>query len=517
MSLSLQSRVATLRVKLKEQQRASLLEKYSNEPALWIEERAGGFMWSIPRKIAQSIVTHRRTAVPACHGVGKSWLFGRLAVWWIDSHPPGTAFVVTTAPSNRQVVAVLWKEIRRAWSAAGLSGRLNQKEWWLNNELVALGYKPADYDPTAFQGIHAKYCLVLLDEGCGIPENIYIAANSLASNQFSRLAVIGNPDDPETHFKKICEPNSGWNVIPISAFDTPNFTGEYVPETVKENIVDQVYVEEMRRDVGEDSPIYLSKILGQFPENSVDGVVLLSWVRRCQEMNKTLEATGDDETDLRDLYDYDDLHPVELGVDVGAGDDETSVRARHGILADGRVWEGKTREPEEAFEIVVQALQDTGATRCKIDVIGIGWGLLGMLRSTALRGRHHNEIVDCEIDISHCEFVGVNVGMGATDPTRFPRLRDQLWWEVGRELSITRGWDLTYVDELTISQLISPTWKADLANRIKVESKRETMKRTSKPSPNRADALLLAYCNPPTEDIEEVVIIHEPEIIGVDL
>lgn len=505
---SKQAQVAALKVKLRLQQQASSRLRYSNDPSLWIEERANGFMWSIPKQIAQSVVENRRTAIPACHELGKSWLFGRLAVWWIDTHPPGTAFVVTTAPSNRQVVAVLWKEMRRAWAATNRLGRFNQKEWWLNDELVALGYKPADYDPTAFQGIHAKYCLVLLDEGCGIPENIYIAANSLAANDFSRIAVVGNPDDPDSHFAKVCSPGSGWNVIHVSAFDTPNFTGEEVPQEVKDVLVGPIYVDEMKRDVGEDSPVYISKVLGRFPENKLDGVILLSWIRRCQQ------GKDDDGFPIDAEYTYNDLVPRELGVDVGAGGDETSIRFRQGLLVDGRIWEGKTPEPEQAFHLVVQAVMETRATRCKIDVIGIGWGLVGMLRQTALRGHHYNEVTECEIDISYCEFVGVNVGQGSTDPTRFPKLRDQLWWEIGRQLSIDRAWDLTQLDEVTVNQLISPVWKPDLANRHKVESKQDTMTRTKRPSPNRADALLLAFCEPPTEDIEQIVIAYEPEIIG---
>lgn len=505
MNVSRQSLVAALRTKYRLERQASDRVRYENDPAAWIEEKTDGFMWSIPRKIAQSILENRRTAVPACHQLGKSWLFGRIAAWWIDAHPPGTAFVVTTAPSAKQVKVVLWKEIRRAWVAANLSGRLNQTEWWLNDEMVAMGRKPSDYDPTAFQGIHAKYCLVLLDEGCGIPELIYLAANSLAANEFSRIAVIGNPDDPDTHFKKICEPGSGWNVIPVSAFDTPNFTGEEVPQDVKDVLVGPTYVNELKHDVGEESPVYISKVLGKFPENKVDGVILLSWIRRCQEKEDITE------------YKIEDLRPVELGVDVGAGGDETSVRARFGVLADGRVWEGKTPEPEQAFEIVVQAVLETHATRCKIDIIGIGWGLLGMLRQTALRGKHYNEVTECEIDISYCDFVGVNVGMGSTDPIRFPKLRDQIWWEIGRQLSIDRAWDLSQVDETTVNQLISPTWKPDLANRHKIESKQDTMKRTGRPSPNRADALLLAYCEPPHDDVEQVVVIHQPEIIGIDI
>jgi hypothetical protein len=45
-------------------------------------------------------------------------------------------------------------------------------KWYIGNELVAYGRKPADYDPAAFQGIHARYVLVIIDEAGGVPKAI---------------------------------------------------------------------------------------------------------------------------------------------------------------------------------------------------------------------------------------------------------------------------------------------------------------------------------------------------------
>lgn len=57
---------------------------------------------------------HRRTAVRSCHGAGKSYVAARAAVWWIMSHPPGEAFVVSSAPTSAQVRAILWRHGRGA-------------------------------------------------------------------------------------------------------------------------------------------------------------------------------------------------------------------------------------------------------------------------------------------------------------------------------------------------------------------------------------------------------------------
>jgi len=97
-------------------------------------------------------------------------------------------------------------------------------------ELVAFGRKPADHDQSAFQGIHALNPLILVDEACGVPKSIFDAVDSLATNTNARVLAIGNPDDPSSHFAQICKPGSGWHVIKVSAFDTPAYTGEEVPE-----------------------------------------------------------------------------------------------------------------------------------------------------------------------------------------------------------------------------------------------------------------------------------------------
>jgi hypothetical protein len=508
MVVSQQTIVAAVRAKLRAQRQSVLRSKYIDDPVLWVEERTKGFMWSVPKRIASAVVDHRRVAVQAHHSLGKSWLSARLAAWWIDTNPPGEAFVVTTAPSSKQVKAVLWKEIRRAWKAANLGGRLNQTEWWLNDELVAMGRKPSDYDPTAFQGIHARRVLVIYDEACGIPENIYLAGNSLASNELSHILAIGNPDDPDSHFAKICSPGSGWHVIAVSAYDTPNFTGEYVPQEVKDGLISPLYVEEMKRDVGEDSPIFISKVLGRFPENKLDGVVPLSFIRRCQDVDELEQAL---------LTDADTLYPREIGLDVGAGGDETCAMVRYGKFILDDVIEQKTPEPLDAYKLVVPFIMKHRATRIKVDSIGIGWGLIGMLQMCAARGAHYDEILEMNVDISFCEIAGVNVGLAAKDPEKFVRFRSQLWWEVGRELSADKGWNLALLDEKTIGQLVSPTYKRDAADRIAVESKQDTIKRTNKPSPNRADALLLTYCEPLKEDEEMLVVIHDPVTIGVDI
>lgn len=371
--------------------------------------------------------------------------------------------MVTTATTANQVRAVLWREIRRAHSKGGLLGRLNQTEWFINDELVAFGRKPADYDPTAFQGIHARFVLVIIDEAAGVPKDIYDAAASLTSNRFGRLLAIGNPTDPTSYFATICKPGSGWETIHISALESPNFTDEAVSDSLREMLMSTEYAKEIEAEHGTDGAMYVARVKGEFPEDSAEGVIPLSFIRKCQQ-----------EPDLTD----DQLLPVEIGFDVGAGGDMAVLRERRGMRV-GRTARVRTADAMELVGHAVKFIQDTGATRLKIDVIGIGWGIAGRLEELYNEGVHT------------CEIVKVNVGEASSDPARFPKLRDEIWW-MGRELCQDMAVDLTGLDDTTIGQLIAPTWKPDSAARVSVERKEETKKRLKR-SPDDGDAFLLAY------------------------
>ena len=463
-------------------------KSWRNDPEVFVTEHLHEVMWSKQREVLRAVRDHRRVAVPSSHDVGKSWLASRAVAWWLSGGDLGESFAVTTAPTASQVRAILWREIARAYRQGKLPGRINQTEWFMRpdglryrspsdgEELVAYGRKPSDYDESAFQGIHARRVLVVIDEACGVPLDLWTAADTLISGGDSKILAIGNPDDPHSEFARICRPNSGWHVIHIDGLESPNFTSEHehLPKNLLAQLLSPEWVGEKRAEWGEQSPLFVSKVRGQFPEDTEDTVVLLSWVRKCQ-----LPKDYDDLEDAQEGQEAAHDKPVELGVDVGAGGDETVIRERRGMKA-GRTWRKKTPDWAEAMGLVMNAIRETGATRVKVDVIGIGWGVVGGLQEKARQGEHTAEII------------GVSVAEKAQSPTRFPKLRDEIWWEVGRELSRTGEWDLSEVDDTTISQLVAPTYSLDSSGRISVEKKDELRSRIGR-SPDDADALLLAF------------------------
>jgi len=211
--------------------------KVAEGVAEWAAAILGVFLWSKQLEIALAVAEHRRDAVHACHGVGKTFLAALLALWWIASHPAGTALVVMTAPTARQVRTILMRELGRLHAKGRLAGRVTLDGWQIDGQLVAIGLKPADGDPVGFQGYHAAHVLVILDEAAGVPKALWDAADSLISNEGSRLLAIGNPDDSRSYFAAICRPGSAFHVVGISAYETPGFTGEAIPDELRASLI----------------------------------------------------------------------------------------------------------------------------------------------------------------------------------------------------------------------------------------------------------------------------------------
>lgn len=453
--------------------------QWKADPALWAKERLGRELWSAQIRIMEAVRDNRHVAVRSSFQTGKSFAAATICAWWIDVHPPGQAFVVTTATTEAQVKAILWHEIGLAHAAGNLPGRLNQTEWWIdvNNraQMVGMGRKPADANATAFHGIHRKYVLVVIDEAAGVAISIWDAAEGLAAGEHCRILAIGNPDDPLSQFAEVSKPGSGWVSFKISAFDTPAFTGEPVSRSMLDVLVSRVYAEERLKRWGADNPKYITKVLGEFPEVSENCLILPRWVLEAQ---------------TRELQ---PMRPVELGVDVGAGGDRTVIAHRRGGVV-RIVHRGRQRNTMQACGDVVSAIQRYGCEITKVDEIGVGKGVTDRLKEL-----HHN-------------VVGINVGKAPDrkikrkgkreidehdDSEQFLNRRAQGYWHL-RELFQLGEIDIDPSDEDLAAQLVDIQYERLSNGTIKIESKEE-MKRRKKAkgadgeSPDEADAVMLAF------------------------
>lgn len=490
-----------------------LLDSYINNPYLIYEEDPVGFiekgigesLWTKQKEIVNSVRDNKRTAVPACHAPGKSHIAARIIAWWIAIHPVGTAQVVTTATTFRQVKNILWPHIRKLVKKTNLGGEVSQVEWKIDGELVAFGFSPADTDETAVQGIHAPHLLVVVDEAGGLSQTLGVALESLMTGGHTRLLLLGNPptDNEDSWFERACNSDL-YNVIPIGAYDTPNFTGESAgicrtcPASVAEHsvgthLVDETWVRDVINEFGDDSAFVEARVHARFPRMSTNRTIPFGWLESCTENDNPLVD-----------------NKIKLGVDVAAdGGDEFVI-----AWADGYVGTVRHRSsgsananPVDVAGVVLQQIKEAEQIHrerqikepviVKIDSIGVGWGVTGILKRWRDEQMHSAVIV------------AVNVAERAKDSGKFHNQRSEMWWNfrtlvqpITTDQGVTQNIRLE-VDTKALAQLSGPTYKSDSSGRIVIESKKD-MKRRGMKSPDRAEALLLAFYNPPGQHFGDI-------------
>lgn len=499
---------------------------YDQDPARWGAEKLGEFYWSKQTEILISMAVNRYTAVQSCHDAGKSFIAARAAVKWLDQYDPGEAFVVSTAPTSAQVSAILWREIQRAHKKGAFQGNITTAgypQWKIGGELVGYGRKPADYSQSAFQGIHARFVLVIIDEACGVDVNLFNSVDALVTNANARVLAIGNPDDPTSHFASVCKPDSGWHTIRIDGLLTPNFTQdavewldcphckqqgrtepllaslyrdegiayttEFVPEDLRDMLLSPLWVEErLHRWVGvpnegqtlaeiaNQSPLFVSKVRGLFPDSASEGIIPLGWAEQAMVRWENWRDAG-----------KPPLSTVErhvLGVDVAdQGEDQTCIAFREGpIVQEIRKYRNNP-DPMETAGYVKAAMSSRSGSTAIIDSIGIGSGVLARLREQKIRVHG---------------FVASGSARGLKDRTgefEFSNLRAAAWWRM-RELldpSQPGGSDVMLPrSESLLSDLTVPHWKVLSGGKIQIESKEDIKKRLGR-STDEGDSVVMCF------------------------
>lgn len=476
---------------------------FQDDPAGFIEIVCGDRMWSRQVQVAEAVRDHNRVAVPAGHSPGKSWLAARLTAWFVCVYPLGTAKVLTTAPKMRQVEQIMWggAGIRRAHTAGRLPGEVTAHTWKIGQETVAYGFSPADYDEDAVQGEHAPHLLLVVDEAGGIGHVLGRAYTSLMSQPHPRLLLLGNPptDEEGSWFEEQAEKSQFVETIRISAYDTPNFTGEPTgrcttcpaavpPHRVASHLTTQEWVQETVDEFGEDAAYVIARVHAQFPRGMGRKCIPYGWVELAAERSHE-PASGT---------------WVRLGCDIASDGGDEFVIARAIGFAVEIVHRSSGAANSDSVQVAGMITQhvreacemrdrvgDDQLVHCKIDASGLGWGVAGLVK---------RQVEEMNLP---ARVFGVKGEDKPHDESQFKNARSEIWWN-GRRLmrpevdastgQTVRGGKVKLVNAPTrlVAQLQAPNYSnKDTAGRIVVERKRE-MKARGVQSPDLADAVLLS-------------------------
>lgn len=451
---------------------ATLLhDRARTDPIWWIRNILGHDPWEKQIKIIESVRDNKETAVRSCHDVGKSFSAADVALWFLYNHHP--SIVLTTAPTDRQVKKILWKEIRMGHQRARypLGGDLLLQELKLADNWFAMGFTAPEYDPDRFQGFHEVYILVIVDEASGVSEEIFDGISGVLTSEHARLLLIGNPTNPLGRFAKAFKMPDTSKIV-ISAFDTPNFTrfgiteqdiiadtwqGKITGPLPRPYLVTPNWVAARYKEWGRDSPLYQAKVLANFPAASPDTLIPLHWIEAA--VARTLPPG----------------HPSVLGVDVARfGTDESTITHRQGsqvrILKVIPVCDTMQLTGE-----VANHLRMTRAILANIDAVGIGAGVYDRLREQELPAAE------------------LQSGAAARDTERFANARAEWWWGLRTRFEED---DIDIEDDaVLIAQLSDVKYRINSRGQIQIEAKEDIKKRTGM-SPDRAEGVLYAFAEP---------------------
>lgn len=454
--------------------------------------------WSGQNKILQSLWDNQRTAVKASHGVGKTHIAARGVAWWISTRPWGAATVVTTAPTWRQVSTLLWPHIRRLRADHNLPGSIGlAPQWKINDHLAAYGISPRDNDEAGAQGIHASYPMVVIDEAGGISKNRFKALEAVMSTGFGRILAIGNPatDDEDTAFEERWY-SAMWNGMTVSAWDTPLLQdppevtppctcmlSQYRDHQVSEHLTQPEWVEGVREDYGEDSPYWIARVDAEFPHGVTARTIPVSWVEAAMDRDAPTEVSDQ----------------ASLGVDVAAdGGDELAIAVALGLeirFLEGRSGEANANPLEVArrikdhiegadvgWEGLISAQRRLNPNKravVKIDAIGLGWGVAGILIAWSSEFMWPVTIVPVQVSEKPNTLEGQR---------KYLNKRAEMWWSA-REL--IRDVVALRCDKRVLAQLSGPKYATTSSGKTQIEAK-ASLRARGLPSPDRAEAMLLA-------------------------
>ena len=494
---------------------------YANDPVGFVTEVLGdaGTPYSKQAEMLDALVHERRVSVVGANGSGKDWVAGRAMLWWLETRPEAKA--LTVGPTQRQVDEIVWQEMREAYAAATdvLSGRMFRSAYRIDERRFALGFSTDN--PLNIQGFHSEELLVVVTEAHAMPQLHMDAIKRLQPN---RLLLVGNAlsRDGEFYASHHAKRNL-YHRIAISAFDTPNFTGE---DGGRRGMITPEYVEEYALDYGLDHPLYAASVLAEFPDSLEDSLIGREAVESAMERgegegagtgsvvpaeagtsppaplachsersatphtchserseteprNLSGEASADDQRPPRDVSAPLNMtdEPVYIGVDVARfGFDKSALCVRQGE----RVLAVRSYERMDTMRLVFEvqrAVQAWSAEAVFVDEGGVGGGVVDRLRELG------------------APVYGVHFGGSAQRPRRFFNRRSEIFWELRRLLHdalITLPRD----EELT-GQLLGLRYDVSSSGQIRLEGKPQMRKR-GMPSPDKADALALAFLVPPS-------------------
>lgn len=234
-----------------------------------------------------------RVACRSSHKASKTFSFGVVALHRYCCFED--SLTVLGAPSERSIQKLVWREIRQLFAKSGTcytckqKGKRNGCEHSAKipgecKELARTGLRGLGFaevigvvaqDPENFAGYSSPHLCYLLDESSGIKDAFFtVMTANMASSRDGFILAVSNPTKRVGwFFNAFHKQAESWRLVHISAFDC---VGVDIP-----GLATQKYIDDARRDWGEESSNYKIRVLGEFDDEAGGGLFTPELFQQC--------------------------------------------------------------------------------------------------------------------------------------------------------------------------------------------------------------------------------------------
>lgn len=420
-------------------------------------------------EMTRAVFTSPRVTVSGANGTGKDFQAARIALAWLTLLEP--AKVVVIAPTHRQVEDIFWNEMRAAfrskafrepWGLKMFPGSARVECLYDAEEHFGVGFATKDKAagvnqmPTGegLQGYHSPNLLAIISEAHAVQQahideirRLNPRCTLMTGNPFTASGEFYDSHHSKRHL---------YQSIQISAFDTPNLR-DIAPEEGYADypgMVTKKDVRERAEEWGEDNPLYIAGVKGEFPDN-LDDMVIVPLYAAQAAAQRTSEPSG----------------TVRVACDVARyGADKTVVMRRQGDHAE-IVHSTQGADLMKTTGFLKRYIMENLVDELVVDETGLGSGVVDRLR---------------ELGTGRTRLVGFNFGGSPKDKDRFVNAGAECYWAM-RQWCMEEPADIPNSAPL-LSGMSGRLYSIDSRGRTKLQPKEEMHR-----SPDEADALAMTF------------------------
>jgi hypothetical protein len=420
---------------------------------------------------------HKYIAVKSGQGPGKTTTSVMIGLW--RAFRRYKACTVITAPTMRQCKDV-WLKEARLWNSkahpaikASFNFQLTKAEILKDPDWGVKLFTSTSTE--AAQGYHNEFLSVIMEEASGVPREIVEQVMGTLSNPDMLFLQIGNPNSRDcAFFDCFNRQREHWKTITLNAEDTAR---DYP------HIVSPQRNQRLEKEYGRNSNVYRVRVLGEFPQSDPDAVL------SSEEVEKVI-CRSDDHPNFFEIANEPrkpGKPPArQISIDFARfGGDESTIFKRQGnVIAEWRA--DSFVEPyvtlAKAIEMQRSSAWSDDETWFVPDANGMGESMMYHLYQA---GKHVKEFKN------QCR---------ALKSEMYADIITEAWFHF-RNLVRERKC-LIPDDNLLIKQLCGRRYTLDAKGRIKIESKDDYKARNDGQSPDRAEALVMAFY----DDVESSMV-----------